>query len=273
MSPASFLERHQKGVPIVSLTAYDYPTARILDQCGVDIVLVGDSLGTNVLGYPSVESVTLNDMLHHVRAVKRGVKNAFLLADMPFQTYESPEMSVKTAQVLIEAGADGVKFEGPLPKVAEALASADVFVCGHLGYTPQTQRKPGVKGKTATYAAALVKQAIELEQAGASLVVLELIPTEVAEAITGILSIPTIGIGAGSKTSGQILVLNDLVGFTERGFRHSARLAECGKEIAGAVSQYVKSVQGTEFPTHENAIGLQAEELRQFESFLKGLYG
>jgi 3-methyl-2-oxobutanoate hydroxymethyltransferase len=213
----SFRERKASGEKLTMLTAYDYPMARLLDESGVDFVLVGDSLGMVVLGHPDTTSVTMEHMVHHCRAVVRGVKSAFVVADLPIGSVETPELAVQNAMRLREAGAHGVKLEGGASRCCEIafIVAAVIPVMGHIGMLPQQVRVEGgykIKGKTATEAEQLYADAVAVEKAGAFAVVMELVRPEVARTITVALSIPTIGIGSGPDCDGQVLVIHDLIG-------------------------------------------------------------
>jgi 3-methyl-2-oxobutanoate hydroxymethyltransferase len=241
-----FRAMKQRGEKITALTAYDYPTARLLDESGIDIILVGDSLGMVVLGYEDTTRVTLEEMLHHTRAVARGVKRALLVADMPIHSYDTTEQAVATAKQFIDAGAQGVKLEGGVSHVAriEAITSADIPFMGHIGMLPQSVREEGgykVKGRTPPEAQALVADARAVEQAGAFSVVLEIVIPELARQITDTIGIPTIGIGSGEHCDGQILVTHDLIGlfpwFTPKFVSPEARVAD---EIRRAVTTFVE---------------------------------
>jgi 3-methyl-2-oxobutanoate hydroxymethyltransferase len=213
-----YREMKRRGERITALTAYDYPTARLLDESGVDIILVGDSVGMVVLGYEDTTHVTLEEMLHHTRAVARGVKRALLVADMPIHTFDTPEQSVETARLLIAAGAQGVKLEGGVSHVRqiEAIVSSGIPFMAHIGMLPQSVREEGgykVKGRTQEQAQALLRDARAVETAGAFSVVLEIVAPETARTISQAIEIPTIGIGSGKGCDGQILVTHDLIGF------------------------------------------------------------
>ncbi|MFZ0558102.1 MAG: 3-methyl-2-oxobutanoate hydroxymethyltransferase [Methylovirgula sp.] len=265
MSKATFFERKRQGRPIAVLTAYDYPTAKAEAAAGIDLILVGDSVGTNVLGYASEKQVTLADIAHHVRAVRRGAPQTPIVADLPFRSYEEPTAAVANARKLIEAGADVVKFEGPRPEIAAALTAAGIASCGHLGLEPQHHPEKRLKGRSIEEAAQLLADARALDAAGISLLVLELIPAEVADRITKAIAAPTIGIGAGPMTDGQVLVVNDLLGVTQANFRHNRRYAEIGAQIGEALVDYVRDVRERRFPAEENAFHLSPEELFGFE--------
>jgi 3-methyl-2-oxobutanoate hydroxymethyltransferase len=241
-----FRAMKQRGEKITALTAYDYPTARLLDESGIDIILVGDSLGMVVLGYEDTTRVTLEEMLHHTRAVARGVKRALLIADMPIHSYDTTEQAVATAKQFIDAGAQGVKLEGGVSHATqiEAITSADIPFMGHIGMLPQSVREEGgykVKGRTPPEAQALVADARAVEQAGAFSVVLEIVIPELARQITDTIGIPTIGIGSGEHCDGQILVTHDLIGlfpwFTPKFVSPEARVAD---EIRRAVTTFVE---------------------------------
>lgn len=240
-----FREMKKRGEKITALTAYDYPTARLLDESGIDIILVGDSLGMVVLGYEDTTRVTLEEMLHHTRAVARGVKRALLVADMPIHTYDAPEQAVATAKQFIEAGAQAVKLEGGASHVAqiEAITGAGIPFMAHLGMLPQSVREEGgykMKGRTQSEAEALIADARAVEKAGAFSVVLEIVIPDVAERITNAIAIPTIGIGSGEHCDGQILVTHDLIGlfpwFTPKFVSPEARVAD---EIRRAAAAFV----------------------------------
>lgn len=257
-------EMKQRGMPIAVLTAYDAPTARALAIAGVDVLLVGDSVGTNILGYASERDVTLADMRHHVGAVRRGAPGAMIIGDLPYGTYETPAAAVESARQLVEAGADIVKFEGAHPAIAEALAAASIEVCGHIGLEPQHHEEKRLKGRLAREAVRLVEDALALERAGMGMLILELIPEEVAAAVSGALRVPTIGIGAGRKTDGQVLVITDMLGFTEKNFRHNRRYHELGRLVEEVGRKYVRDVRTRDFPAQENVFHMDAEELAAF---------
>jgi 3-methyl-2-oxobutanoate hydroxymethyltransferase len=217
MRAEDFKGMKARGEKIPALTAYDYPMARLLDEAGIPLLLVGDSLGMVVLGYPDTTLVTLADMIHHTRAVTRAKPSAFVVADLPFQTYETPEEAVTSARALLAAGANAVKLEGGetvVPQI-QALRAENIEVMGHLGMLPQQVRVEGgytIKGKDAEGRERLMREAQLLEEAGVFAIVLELVTPLVAEGISRLLTIPTIGIGSGRHCDGQILVTPDLVG-------------------------------------------------------------
>ena len=241
-----YREMKKRGEKIAALTAYDYPTARLLDESGIDIILIGDSVGMVVLGYEDTTQVSLEEMLHHTRAAARGVKNALLVGDMPIHTFDTPEDAVATAKKFIAAGAQAVKLEGGTSHVAhiEAITHAGIPYMGHIGMLPQQVREQGgykVKGKTQSEAEALIADAKAVEKAGAFSVVLEIVLPEIAKQITNAISIPTIGIGSGESCDGQILVTHDLIGlfpwFTPKFVSPEARVAE---EIRKAARAFIE---------------------------------
>lgn len=240
-----FRDRKRRGERVTALTAYDYPTARLLDESGIDIILVGDSLGMVVLGYEDTTQVTLAEMVHHTRAVARAVKRSLLVADLPIHTYDDAAQAVSSARALIEAGAQAVKLEGGVSHVPqiEAILAAGIPVMGHIGMLPQSVREEGgykVKGRTQAEAEALLRDGQAVEKAGVFSVVLEIVNPETARQITSALQIPTIGIGSGSHCDGQILVTHDLIGlfpwFTPKFVSPEARVAD---EIRKAVQIFI----------------------------------
>jgi len=252
---------------ITCLTAYDYPTARLLDDAGVDVILVGDSLGMAVLGYDSTLPVTLDEMLHHVRAVRRGTRRALLVVDMPYGSFHvSIEDSVRNAMRLVkEGGAEAVKVEGGERRLEliHRLVEAEIPVMGHVGLTPQSVNAMGgfhVQGKSADAARQVERDARAVEAAGAFAVVLESMPRELAAGITRELRIPTIGIGAGPDCDGQVLVFHDLVGLTE-GYtpKFVRRYADLAAEITRAVTEYCGDVRSGKFPSDAESYHSEAE--------------
>src|SRR5271167_3237904 len=242
---------------ITCLTAYDYPTARLLDEAGVDVLLVGDSLGMVVLGYDSTLPVTIDEMLHHTRAVRRGTRRALVVADMPYGSYHTDlsESLHNAMRFVKEAGAEAVKVEGGERRLEliSRLTEAEIPVMGHVGLTPQSVNAMGgyrVQGKTAGGAEQLLRDARAVEAAGAFAVVLEGIPRELAAEITKSLRIPTIGIGAGPDCDGQILVLHDMLGLTfQEPPKFARRYANVGEVISQAVREYCADVQSGNFPS------------------------
>lgn len=229
---------------ITVLTCYGYPMARILEEIGIDIILVGDSLGNVVLGYDSTRDVTINDMVRHTGAVRRGAVTSFIVSDMPYKSDESVDMAVKNANLLIDNGAEAVKVEGK-PEICKALVQNGIAVMGHIGHLPQTMEKPVVHRDFSE----LFKKAEALQAAGCFAVVLEMVQSEITRKITDFLTIPTIGIGAGPYCDGQVLVINDILGMYEE-FKPKfvKRYAYINDEIRKAVKGYKKEVKSGEFP-------------------------
>ena len=238
----------QNGQKIVMLTAYDYPTARILNDADIDIILVGDSLGMVVLGYENTQSVTMADMLHHTRIVVRANTTCLLVADLPYQAYETPEQAVKNARALRDVGADTVKLEGNKPEIVKAIVGDGIPVMGHVGLLPQTSEKFRVHGRKRSEALLIADDAKALEAAGCFATVLESIPEKLGGKITKSLGIPTIGIGAGVDCDGQVLVLHDILGLFDRSPTFVKQYANMRKEIHRAVTHYKLEVQQGLFP-------------------------
>lgn len=257
----------ERGERLVCLTAYDYPTARIVDEAGTDIILVGDSVGNVVLGYDNTVPVSLDEMVYHTRAVRRGVTRALLVADMPYGSYHTgADDAVRAALRLVkEAGAEAVKLEGGQSRaeVVKRLVAEEIPVVGHIGLTPQSVHKLGgfrLQGKTADAARALLEDARALEAAGACAIVLEVIPREIARLITKSISIPTIGIGAGADCDAQVLVLHDLVGLSfgksPRFVRAYANLRESASD---AISRFSEDVRAGLYPAETESYALPSE--------------
>lgn len=261
-----FFDMKRRGAPIAVLTAYDAPTAQAEEDAGIDLILVGDSVGTNVLGYASEREVTLGDIAHHVRAVRRGAPDTPIIADLPYATYDTPEAAVANGRRLAAAGADMVKLEGFYFDAVRALVASGIPVCGHLGLESQHHEEKRLKAKTAEAARKLEAEAIALVGAGVSMLVLELIPEIVATRITKAVDVPTIGIGAGRGTDGQVLVITDVLGVTKVGYRHNRRFAELGSATRDAALAFVKAVQSREFPSQENVFSMSKAELALIES-------
>nr|WP_275583062.1 3-methyl-2-oxobutanoate hydroxymethyltransferase [Gracilibacillus alcaliphilus] len=229
---------------ITMLTCYDYPTAVLQDKAGLDVIFVGDSLGTNELGYEREISVTLDEIVHHLKAVRRGVKEAYLLADMPYKTYENLDMALATAKELIFNGADGVKLEGMEEEVVSHLHKNGIEVCGHLGYNPQLHEKAAVQGKTFDTAKTLL-----------------------GKMITENLNIPTIGIGAGRFTDGQVLIVQDMLGINPFDLRHSKNFANIGQQMLEAFQMYANEVENGKFPQISNVRNMKEEEREKLVSW------
>lgn len=266
-----FLRMKKDGEKIVMLTAYDYPSARLAEEAGVDVILVGDSLGMVVLGYDSTVPVTMADMIHHTRAVRRGAGKTFVVTDMPFLSYQiSPAQALENAGRLVqEGGCEAVKVEGGEEIVAQvrALTRAGIPVCAHVGLTPQSATALSgykVQGRTAEAANKLLRDALALEEAGAFMIVLECIPVQVAQLVTGRLSIPTIGIGAGAACDGQVLVWHDTLGMFDRFTPKFVKKFETlGVKAREAVGAYAREVREGTFPGPEHTFTMNEAELKR----------
>ncbi len=251
----------KRGDTLVMVTAYDFPQGRTADAAEVDIILVGDSLAMVVLGHPDTLSVTMDEMIHHTRAVRRGVKRALLVADMPYGSFHlGPDHAVGNAiRFIKESGAQAVKIEGGRTETVAALTAAEVPVMAHLGLTPQSVHRMGgfkVQGRDDRAQAAILAAAIELEEAGAFSLVLECVPTDLAAEISDRLEIPTIGIGAGPYCDGQVLVYHDMLGMEERiAPRFVRRYAEVGKDSREAIARYAADVRAGRFPAADESYG------------------
>ncbi|MCI0465580.1 MAG: 3-methyl-2-oxobutanoate hydroxymethyltransferase [Beijerinckiaceae bacterium] len=255
----------RRGEPIAVLTGYDAPTAKAEEAAGVDIILVGDSVGTAMLGYASEREVTLADMCHHAAAVRRGAPKTTIIADLPYRTYDTPGDAVKNARLLTAAGAGIVKFEGFRPDIVEALKAASIAACCHLGLEPQHHDTKRIKGRSAAEAIKLLRDAMALDRAGMAMLVLELVPEEAAERVTKTIAAPTIGIGAGRKTNGQVLVISDVLGFTPVNYRHNRRYQEIGRLTTEAAQAYVSDVRSRNFPEVKNIFSMDKDELAAFQ--------
>jgi 3-methyl-2-oxobutanoate hydroxymethyltransferase len=251
----------ERGVPLVMITAYDHPQGRTADAAGADIVLVGDSLAMVVLGYPDTLSVTMDEMLHHTRAARRGVKRALLVADMPYGSFHlgAGQAVANAVRFVKEAGAQGVKIEGARPEVVAAMVAAEVPVMAHLGLTPQSVHRFGgfkVQGREEAARSAILEAALAVEAAGAFALVLECVPADLAAEITDKLAIPTIGIGAGPRCGGQVLVYHDLLGIEERiAPRFVRRYAELGRLSRDGIERFAADVREGRFPAPEESYG------------------
>ena len=269
-------EKKTRRDPITMVTAYDYPSALAADRAGIDSILVGDSLGMVVLGYDSTVSVTMDEMLHHCRAVRRGAQYAYLIGDMPFMSYQADRAeAVRNAgRFLKEAGMDAVKLEGgkAMAETVRAISDAGITVIGHIGLTPQSSAKLGgyrVQGRTAVDAQRLMEDAEALQEAGAAMIVLEMVPDRVAEAISLRLRIPTIGIGAGGGCDGQVLVLHDLLGLFDRFTpRFAKRYAELFAEMERALVVYREDVAAHCFPASEHVFSMDESAWTEWQQTL-----
>ena len=272
----AFRQKKERAEPITMLTAYDYPTALAEDQAGIDSILVGDSLGMVVLGYPNTLPVTMEDMLHHCKAVARGAKFAFLIGDMPFMSYQaSTEEAVRNAgRFLQEAGMDAVKLEGGRERLdaVRAIVSAGIPVMGHIGLTPQSINQLGgfrAQGKTASGAKRLLEDALLLEEAGCFGIVLESIPAKLAQLISQKISIPTIGIGAGVGCDGQVLVSHDILGLFDRFTpKFVKKYADLHNEMQRAFTGYIEDVQIRQFPAQEHSVEMDDAEWQALQQEL-----
>ena len=270
----TYRQKKERGELITMLTAYDYPTALAMDKAGVDSILVGDSLGMVVLGYENTLQVTMEDMLHHCRAVARGAKSALLIGDMPFMSYQvSVEEATRNAgRFLQQGGMDAVKLEGGRERAdaIRSITSAGIPVMGHLGLTPQSVNQLGgfrAQGKTALAAKRLVDDALILEEAGCFSIVLEAVPARLGELISKKISIPTIGIGAGAGCDGQVLVTHDLLGLFDRFTpKFVKKYADFHNEMQKAFADYIEDVESKRFPAQEHTVEMKDEE---WESLLK----
>lgn len=270
----TYRQKRERGEVITMLTAYDYPTALAMDKAGIDSILVGDSLGMVVLGYENTLPVTMEEMLHHCRAVARGAKTALLIGDMPFMSYQvSVEEAVRNAgRFLQEGGMDAVKLEGGRERAdaIRAITGAGIPVMGHIGLTPQSVHQLGgfrAQGKTASAAKRLMEDAIILEEAGCFSIVLESVPARLAELISKKLSIPTMGIGAGVGCDGQVLVTHDLLGLFDRFTpKFVKKYADFHAEMQRAFADYIEDVETKRFPAPEHTVEMADEE---WEALLK----
>lgn len=269
--------KKERGEPITMLTAYDYAGAALVDQAGIDAILVGDSLAMVVLGLESTVSITMEEMLHHCRAVARGAEYAFLVGDMPFMSYQaSVDEAVRNAgRFLKEAGMEAVKLEGgrAVADTVRAITRVGIPVMGHIGLTPQTLSALGgyrVQGKTAAAAYGLVQDALALEEAGCFSIVLEAIPTPIAAAVSERLTIPTIGIGAGRGCDGQVLVFHDMLGlFSRFQPKFVKQYTDAGRQIREALETFRDEVTAGAFPDEEHAYAIGDEALAEFRALLE----
>ena len=276
ITPLSLRQKKERGEPITVLTGYDYPTALALDQAGIDAILVGDSLGMVVLGYENTLPVTMDDMLHHCRAVARGAMSALLIGDMPFMSYQvSTQQAICNAgQFLQQGGMQAVKLEGGRERLdaIRAILGAGIPVMGHLGLTPQSVNMLGgfrPQARTATTAKHLFEDALLLEEVGCFSLVLESVPARLAEMISKRLTIPVIGIGAGAGCDGQVLVTHDLLGLFDRFTPKFVRkYADLHVEMQRAFKSYIADVQDRSFPAQENTVEMPEEE---WESFIRDI--
>jgi len=265
---SDLMSKKEQGQRITMLTAYDYPTAQMVDQAGIETILVGDSLGMVVLGYSSTVPVSMEEMIHHAKAVTRGTKYAFVIGDMPFMSYQTGiQKAIENAgRFMKEGGCDAVKLEGgsEVAPTVKAIVTAGVPVCGHIGLTPQTATQLSgfkVQGKDAESARTLITSAKDLEEAGAFMLVMECIPDVLAARITREIRIPTIGIGAGRDCDGQVLVYHDTVGLFDRFTpKFVKQYIKLGPMVIEALTEYKKEVEAGTFPGKEHTFSMRKEE-------------
>ena len=274
---ADFLSMKKNGEKITMVTAYDYSTAKLIDNSGINSILVGDSLGMVMLGYTDTVSVTMEDMLHHVKAVSRGTENALVICDMPFMSYQTSvyDAVVNAGRLMKEGRAGAVKLEGgkEYAEHVRAIVNASIPVCGHIGMTPQSVNAFGgfkVQGKTEEAARKLIEDAIALQEAGAFAVVIECVPHKLAEYISEILSIPTIGIGAGNGCSGQVLVYQDMLGmYSDFTPKFVKKFANVGKVMTDAFKSYSDEVKTGQFPTEEHSFKIDDDIIDKIRGDIK----
>ncbi|MEW9669798.1 3-methyl-2-oxobutanoate hydroxymethyltransferase [Ammoniphilus sp. 3BR4] len=270
-STSAFREMKKEKEPIVMVTAYDYPSAKLAEEAGAEMILVGDSLGMVVLGYDSTVPVTLDDMIHHTKAVTRAAKKAFVVADMPFMTYHlSPDETLRNAARLMQEGlAKAVKLEGgkELCPVIEKLVAAGIPVVAHIGLTPQSVHQLGgykVQGRSVEDAEKMMEDALALQEAGVFAIVLECVPHQLGSYISDRLDIPTIGIGAGAGCDGQVLVLHDMIQYASSIKPKFVKVyAQVGEQISAAIAEYAKEVKQRAFPAMEHNFSMKEETIRQ----------
>jgi len=269
----TLMEMKKSGDKITMLTAYDYPTAKILDEMGIDSILVGDSAANVIMGYPDTRPVTMDEMIHHTKMVSRAIANSFLIGDMPFMSYQvSIEEAIRNAGRFIkEANVDAIKLEGRYFETIRRLTEAGIPVVGHLGLTPQSASLLGgyvVQGKTFDKAKRLIQDAESIEESGAIMLVLEMVPEEVASIISRRLRIPVIGIGAGAGCDGQVLVLHDMLGLGGS-FKFLKKYANLKGVISDAVKNYISDVKGERFPSKDNSFQMPPSELKRLKRYFK----
>ena len=279
MTAKKIIEKKKNGEKIVTITSYDYSFAKIVDECGIDLILVGDSLSMVILGYKNTLAVTMEEMIHHTKAVSRGVSNAMIVGDMPFLSYKiNIQEAVRNAGRFIqEGGAEAVKVEGgtKICPTIEAIIDADIQVMGHIGLTPQAVYEFGgflVQGKTIETAKNLILDAKNLEKSGVFSIVLESIPWQIAKLITKSIDIPTIGIGAGSYCDGQILVINDMLGlFTDFKPKFLKYFGDVGKSVRNALFNYKNEVEKGLYPDREHSYEFPQETLEQINDWFENV--
>jgi 3-methyl-2-oxobutanoate hydroxymethyltransferase len=271
MKTADLLAKKGRGEPLVVLTCYDAPSARWQAEAGVDIVFCADSLGTNILGYAHEREVTMDDMIHHLKAVRRGLAgtDAYLMADLPYGTCDSVDDALGNSLRFRALGAHCVKFEGFKPEVVETLRARGIDVCCHLGLNPQLHGEKKLQARTAEDAVRLLTESRALEEAGAQFLVLEAIPERVGRLVSQRLRIPTIGIAAGRYTDGQVLVYTDALGVHDFDLRHVRRFGQLGAQASAGIRQYVEQVRDGSFPAEEHGWKMKREEAAAFDAWLE----
>ena len=274
---STLLKQKQTGDKITMLTAYDYTTAKIMDECGVNSILIGDSLGMVMLGYDNTLPVTMEDMIHHPRAVARGAENAFIVADMPFMSYQVSvqEAVINAGRLIKEGNANAVKLEGgaEVCEQIRAIVNASIPVVAHLGLTPQSVNAFGgfkVQGKTTDKARKLIEDALRIQEAGACMVVLEGIPAKLADIITSKLDIPTIGIGASAGCDGQVLVYQDMLGLTSGHIaKFVKQFANAGDVMRQGINDYIAETKAGTFPAQEHTYAIDGDVIAELEKEYK----
>lgn len=275
----TLLAKKKTGQKVVCVTAYDYPFARLADAAGVDVILIGDSLGMTTLGYINTLAVTMDDMIRHAGAVRRGCRNAFLIGDMPFLSYQActKDAVLNAGRFIAEAGCDAIKLEGGRRVVSQvrAIVDAGIVVQGHLGLTPQNAHQFGgwrVQGKTVDSFSSILDDAFVLQEAGASSLLLEGLPNEVGGIIARKLTIPVYGIGAGSELDGQLLIIHDMLGLYDRFTpRFVKKYCDAGDMILKAVATYAKEVRGGAFPTKDHYYPVDPKQLKEIKKASKAI--
>jgi 3-methyl-2-oxobutanoate hydroxymethyltransferase len=273
ITPVDVQAMKKAGKKITMLTAYDYPTALLEDRVGIDIILVGDSVGMTVLGYANTVPVTMDEMIHHTKAVARGARDALILGDMPFMSYNTSERDaiVNAGRFMKEGGADAVKLEGgaSVKDIVKAIVKAGIPVMGHIGLTPQTMSMLGgfkVQGKDAEAAQKIIDDALTIEEAGAFSVLLEAVPAPIAKKVTERLTVPTIGIGAGVHCDGQVLVVHDLLGLFDRFTpKFAKRYVNLSELMVKAFESYRDEVLEGKFPTEQHSFHIDEKELKKMK--------
>lgn len=272
-----FYEMKEKGEKVTWITAYDYPIASLSEAAGIDMILVGDSLGMLVYGYSGTVSVTMDECIIHCKAVRRGAPNVFVVGDMPFGSYHTTDSDAvaNAVRFVKEANMDAIKLEGGLRVASRirAITDAGIVVIGHIGLTPQSSASLGgfkAQGRTADSAEAVIGDAIAVEQAGARILLVEAIPPELASSITKIVKIPVLGIGAGADIDGQVLICGDLLGYFEAFTpKFVKRYANLGSTIVDAIKEYIDDVKKVRFPAPEHTYSILPEEKEKFEKMVK----